>query len=394
MLSPPYDLILLGGGCAALSLANCLARLGPGCPRTLILEPRLAYLNDRSWCFWSGGPSPLDPLVRYRWPGVTLRAGDETVAVDCARTPYQMIPADAFYADALHTIAQCPAIRLQLGTAVVNPPAKVDDRWEVETEAGAFRGTYVIDTRPLPAPDNTSGSALWQSFAGCEIECEAAVFEPSRATLMDFASGNLRDIRFVYVLPMTAHRALIEATVFGPTPLMRGQLAPDLDQAVAARTAGRTFQVLRSEHGILPMRCANPPPHPDPTFVRAGVTAGAARPSTGYAFTRIQRWAGACAACLAVGGAPISHAADPWPLRAMDHLFLTVLRARPQLAPALFLGLFRKTDPARMIRFLSDRATLRDYAAIIAALPLVPFLCEIPHALSNLTHSRAAAVTP
>ena len=50
-----YDLIIIGGGCSdfpgsgALP-SGCSAR---ACARTLIVEPRSRYTNDRSWCFWA-----------------------------------------------------------------------------------------------------------------------------------------------------------------------------------------------------------------------------------------------------------------------------------------------------------------------------------------------------
>jgi lycopene beta-cyclase len=67
----------------------------------------------------------------------------------------------------------------------------------------------------------------------------------------------------------------------------------------------------------------------------------------------------------------------------MDALFLQVIRANTTVAPALFMALFRHVEPPRMIRFLSDQATLSDYVAIIRALPAGLFLREIPPALRH-----------
>jgi lycopene beta-cyclase len=119
----------------------------------------------------------------------------------------------------------------------------------------------------------------------------------------------------------------------------------------------------------------------DATYGKAGLGAGAGRASTGYAFQRIQRWADQCARVLGDGGLPLNHAADPALLRALDYLFVSVLRSWPEAAPSLFLGLFEKTETARMIRFLSDAGTLADYAAVAAALPAGLFIREIPRAL-------------
>jgi lycopene beta-cyclase len=113
------------------------------------------------------------------------------------------------------------------------------------------------------------------------------------------------------------------------------------------------------------------------TYVRVGLFAGAARPATGYAFQRIQRWAAHCAARIADGGPPVVHAKDPWLLARMDRLFLSVLQRQPQLAPQIFVDLFSRVDSQRVIRFLSDQARHSDYAAIVLALPFRPFLRQL-----------------
>ena len=107
------------------------------------------------------------------------------------------------------------------------------------------------------------------------------------------------------------------------------RLANELASSIAERVRGAAFTILRSESGILPM---GPLPFKRPkngTYIKAGLTAGGLRPSTGYAFQRIQKWAKICAERLAVGGPPVGHAADPWTLCAMDRIFLAVLRAQP-----------------------------------------------------------------
>jgi len=55
-------------------------------------------------------------------------------------------------------------------------------------------------------------------------------------------------------------------------------------------------------------------------------------------------------------------------------LFLKLVRARPDLAPDLFVALFAGTDPQSVIRFLSDRATLGDYARVVGSLLPGPLL--------------------
>ena len=385
-----FDLIILGGGCAGLSLATRLAELGRESPTTLIIEARTHYTLDRTWCFWDDGATRLRPLIQHRWQKMTVRAAGRAVTVDCGAKPYCLLPADAFYSAAAAAIGFNGRLDLSLGMRPHVEPRKVGNKWVVEAKPSIFTAKMVVDTRPVQKPK--SGNAiLWQSFYGREIECDAAVFDPARAELMDFADGHDRDIRFTYVLPLSPTRALIETTVFGPDPHSPLALAKELDVAIKRYTGSAGYYVRRREDGILPMGIASAAANTDPTYVRAGLGNGGARPSTGYAFQRIQRWADCCAQNLQLRSLPLGHAPDPVLLRAMDHLFLSVLRARSAEAPAMFLALFEKVDPARMIRFLSDGGSIVDYAIVAAALPVLPFLAEIPNAFSRTLKLRAAS---
>jgi lycopene beta-cyclase len=104
-------------------------------------------------------------------------------------------------------------------------------------------------------------------------------------------------------------------------------------------------------------------------YVRVGLTAGAARPATGYAFQRIQRWALACQQSLHTNGLPTGHQSDSVVIRQMDAIFLNVLRNHPELGPELFMRLFSKPSSEKLIRFLSDQGRVSDYLAVILALP-------------------------
>ena len=383
------DLIILGGGCAGLSLAMRLAELGPNCPRALIIEERTHYTNDRTWCFWDDGSTRIRPLVQHRWQNMKIQAEGRSVTVDCGAKPYQMLPADVFYAAAIEQISKNKRIQLIMDAFVLALPYKRSGKWQIETSQARHQASIVIDTRPVKKA--TRGAAiLWQSFYGREIECEDAVFNPTCTDLMNFDDGNATNIRFSYVLPVSPYRALIETTVFGPDPLGQPALSSDLSTAVARYVNGVGFRILREENGVLPMGTATAKANPDVTYVRAGVNWGGARASTGYAFQRIQRWADVCAKQLGKGKFPIGHKPDPLLLRGMDHLFLSVLHTRSAAAPAMFLSMFEKVDPARIIRFLSNGGTLLDRAIVASVLPVIPFMKEIPSAFLRSARLREA----
>ena len=370
------DLVVLGGGCAGLSLALRLAEQPGHCRRVAMLESRPGYTNDRSWCFWRLGPHRYASLVKRSWSRIAVRSSSRAVPIECARTPYQLLEAGAFYDHAVRTIEASDGLRLELGVTVLEPPRQVPGGWRIETSAGGLSAAQVIDTRPPRAP-RRGDSALWQSFLGQELVCDRPVFVPGRVELMDFAHDSPGAVAFTYVLPLSPDRALIETTLFDPEPRGPADLARRQQQAVQRLCGAAQTHVLRTEAGILPMGMARPAKALGPGHLHAGLMSGAARPATGYAFQRIQRWADGCSEALGRGEAARAHDPDPLLTQLMDRLFLDVLRTHPERGPELFTRLFGRTATPRIVRFLSDRATLLDRIAVAASLPTGLFLRQL-----------------
>lgn len=371
------DLLILGGGCAGLSLAANLDMNSLHPPSTLILEKRTAYTNDRTWCFWGDASTPYAELATQQWSSFHIRHGHETVHKQCTKTPYRMLESSRFYDASISKIRQSPHIQLKLGEPVFSEPVFSKGRWHVDTRDGPVSAKLVVDTRPQKQAAE-GGAVLWQSFYGFEISCDAAVFNPSSVELMDFHTDAPHGLAFTYVLPITPTRALVEYTVFAAIPLSSEDLEVALLRSIANRIHGAEYQIIRSEAGILPMGLAGPAPQQEPgSYCRAGLSAGAGRAATGYAFQRIQSWSKRCAEAVLAGGLPLAQAKDSFLMRKMDHIFLNVLRSHPKLGPALFTGLFANAESERLIRFLSDQARLSDCLAVVLALPPKPFLSEL-----------------
>lgn len=385
------DLVILGGGCAGLSLGVHLADSSAARYHTLILEDRAEYTNDRTWCFWRDRPHRFSHLVTHEWPAVRVRSAERRVDVDCAATPYQMLPAGAFYTEAERRIESSQSVTLQMDSRVTALPSRIAGGWRIETSSGQLTSRQLIDTRPPRRP--ASGDAiLWQSFVGQEIECVAQVFDPTTVELMDFMDVRDGTVAFCYVLPLSRTRALFEYTVFAQRPLSAAALGSAQQAALLRATRQQPWIVLRQENGTLPMGLTgDPPSSPGPDYVRVGVMSGAARPSTGYAFQRIQRWALSAAASVRQNHFDVAHRPDTVVRRLMDQLFLRVLRDQPERAPELFLRMFGAADPARMIRFLGDRGSAIDCAAVIATLPIALFLGQLCKSMPGMTPTLTGA---
>lgn len=362
MLRPDVDIAILGGGCAGLSVAARLARDGHS---LCVIEPRTSYSDDRAWSFWRTAPDPFEDCVRASWSRWSVCGPNGPVSRGSDHMRYQSVGAGAFYERAQSLIAENPAAALALGRSA-STLRRTTFGWQVDTDAGALSATHVLDTR-TPRRVPTYG----QFFLGWEIRTERAVFDPDCVQLMHFRTARSRGVDFVYTLPFAPDRALVEVTSFAPVSPGQEMFEAWLATEIEALEPG-AYHVMRTEAGALPMEADYSEPAL-PGVIRMGLGGGAARPSTGYAFARIQAQADRVANALRRGDAPVPRLDGP-ATRFMDRVFLQVLQTMPERGPALFESLFRNAPPDRLERFLSGSTHPVDRLSVMASLPTLPFL--------------------
>ena len=93
-----FDYIIIGGGCAGLSLAYELEIKKKLKNKTLaIIDNRTNYNRDKTWSFWKVNPHNFDDCVIKNWKDFSINIPNKTNYVSCARTPYQSINSGLFY---------------------------------------------------------------------------------------------------------------------------------------------------------------------------------------------------------------------------------------------------------------------------------------------------------
>ncbi|MFP4208012.1 MAG: lycopene cyclase family protein [Wenzhouxiangella sp.] len=374
-----FDLLILGGGCAGLSLAMRLAEAGYR-GKVGIVEPRTHYHDDRSWCFWARDDGrdthvSLRGLASRRWRQWRFARYNRSVR-ECSVDgwSYQYVNSLAFYQRALAAIEARPNITLMLGEAA-RAMKSLGGRVHVETADRTLTGNEVVDTRP-PERSRLIEAPLYQCFVGRQVRLDDRTpnaFEPAAVELMTDMRTDQRGFQFSYVLPFDARRALVEVTRFSPAPIAPARLDGEVDELLRRR-GWRVAATDRTECGVLPMGLPHPAGQPAPGVVRAGTGGGALRAASGYGFQRIQRWAADCSASLSRGGPALGQARDGARQRFMDGLFLQVIRDRPRLAPMLFERMACGVPGPVFIRFMSDQAGWADSVRVVASLPPAPFL--------------------
>ena len=371
------DIAILGAGCSGASLAYFLADAGfPG--RIHVFDRRTDFSRSQRWCSWGPVPKRLSGLVSASWDRWRIVSGDVEVLCSLPERPYLHVHAPEFYERIHDRLRHHPNVRLHLGFSVesVTPAGLRGEIRRVATDFGDYDVDLVFDGRPpaesMEAAHGSGEISLLQSFAGLVVASSEAAFDPDTATLMDFGAGDSPELSFVYVLPFSPHRALVESTAFSA-----GAIAYEEHERRVADYLDRlgvgAYTVESRERGCIPMTTRKLPRTSDERHIMIGAAGGATRPSSGYAFVHILRQSESLAGSLMRGE-------HTWrrPIRRkyglLDAVFLDVLEDSPALARESFVRMFARVPTAALVRFLSGDSILRDDLAMIAALDKMPFL--------------------
>ena len=79
-----FDYVIIGAGCAGLSLAYELEIHEKFKNKTLaIIEPRNDYIRDKTWSFWKVATHNFEDCVKKSWNNFSINIPDQTKYVQC-----------------------------------------------------------------------------------------------------------------------------------------------------------------------------------------------------------------------------------------------------------------------------------------------------------------------
>lgn len=361
---------MVGAGAAGLHLA---VRLGEELPkaRILLVDPGFGDLASRTFAFWFEGEPPLAEAIEHTWSTIRVTSAERSVERALGGYRYHVIGGARFRDECLGRLAARGGVHLHLGSA---DDVHSDDERARVTGAGLdATGRWAFDSRvdleAVPAHPSEN-VVLTQRFLGWDVETDEDAFDPAAATLFDFRTDpGHDDVRFLYVLPYSTRRALVEHVALRP-----GGQKEALERYCVDVLGLDRYRIARIESGSSPLTDAVFPRRAGPRHLRVGIAGGRLKPSSGYAFTRIVEDSEAIVRSLVDHGHPFHDLPETnEAFRLLDGLFLRVMRHEPSRMKHVFLRLFERNPTQRVFRFLDERVGVEDVIALGSSLPPGPF---------------------
>ena len=352
-----FDYIIIGGGCAGLSLAYELEINGRLKEKKLaIIETRKEYKRDKTWSFWKMFEHNFQDCVIKSWNNFTINTAEGFRELSNKSFPYQSIDSEKFY-------------------------KKINSKLSTNSNVSFFKNLNDINSKNSLVFNSIfegelNKSKLWQHFQGIEIETSKNIFDDEIVNLMDFNCDQKNDVHFFYTLPFSKNKALIETTWLSDLEdqnLMDYDL--QLENYIKNNLGIKSYKINFMEKGAIPL--FYPSFSNDEKTINIGSAGGMTRLSTGYTFLNIQEHSK-----YIVKNIDKIEKLREYNLgkkyHFLDKIFLRVLKSHPDKMPKIFFEMF-KTSSNSVIKFLSNKSNIFEDIKIISRMPKLIFMKALFH---------------
>ena len=372
-----YDIIIAGAGCAGLSLLYAILNSSILNQQSiLIIDKSFSKSNDRTWCFWEEDKGIFEKLVCKHWEQISVHKQSFSKILTTHPFVYKMIQGEDFYNHVISFARTFQNVHWKESTIqlVDNQENQVKVQMEGENVYGKkiFSSILPQDKLYKISQTNFATSFLWQHFKGWQILFDKPVFNEMQARLMDFNVQQHQATAFMYQLPLTDRKALVEYTLFSKNILDELEYDAAIKKYLDNNYPNCNYRILHEEMGAIPMTTQIFARDEGNIYV-IGTLGNAVKASTGYAFQFIQKQVKNIVNQLENGLAINTHVHNTRH-SFYDAVLLYILAHKLMEGSEIFKRIFEKNKASTIFKFLSNTSTIWEDISIMRCLPTSIFL--------------------
>ena len=333
--------------------------------KILLIDKAPKIKNDRTWCFWEDQSGYFEEIVFNRWDDLKFKTENKTIDLQIAPYQYKMIRGLDFYNHCFKKINSFKNIEIEYGDITIDKLNKISIDGNLLNIDGAivFNSIYA-------KPKSANTFYLLQHFTGWVIETKEPVF--NEATLMDFSIDQSWGTSFIYLLPFSKNKALIEYTLFTSSLLKEEEYEQALKDYIEKQKGISNYSIEEKEFGVIPMTNIKFEPFSNGIY-NIGTIGGQTKGSTGYTFKFIQERADEIVSELIGKGLPSKVSGLNKRHHFYDSTLLHILTNNMVSGKEVFNHLFSKNKANKVLKFLDNKTTILEELRIINSLPKKPF---------------------
>ena len=344
-------------GCAGLSLAMQLKRSSLNFSKVLLIDKDLKNKNDRTWCFWTKEKNNwFDEFVYKRWYKFSFKGDLFEKEITLNPYSYLMIKGIDFYDFCLNELKNDS--RFEILTDEIKEINSKDAFAILKTKEQTYSCNYLFNSAFRTLHKKAHHINYVQHFKGWLVETETDSFNADCPVFMDFSVEQHNDCRFIYVIPLSKTKALIEYTGFSDTGLNDDFYDKELKNYIQNSLNITTYKIIEIEKGDIPMVESDFINPFGDRVVNIGTAGGSSKPSTGYTFYFIQKNTKYIIHQLETGSSKLVSPKRKKRFLLYDKILLEVLDKKEISAKNVFTDLFRKNKIKNLLAFLNEESSV------------------------------------
>jgi lycopene beta-cyclase len=354
-----YDFIIAGMGCAGLSLAIQLKRSSVKFSKVLLIDNDLKNKNDRTWCFWTKEKNNwFDEIIFKRWDKFLFKGNLFEKEITLNPYSYLMVKGIDFYEFCLRELKTDS--RFEIITDNIKEIYSKDAFAILKTKEQTYSCNYLFNSAFRTLNKKASHINYVQHFKGWLVETETNSFNADCPVFMDFNVEQHNDCRFVYVIPYSKTRALIEYTGFSRENLKDDLYDSELKNYIEQKLNLTDYKIIETEKGDIPMVESDFINPFGDRVVNIGTSGGSSKPSTGYTFYFIQKNTKHIVSQLENGSPKLVSPKRKKRFFLYDKILREGLDRKEISAKNVFTSLFRKNKIKNLLAFLNEESSITE----------------------------------
>ena len=324
-----FDIIIAGAGAAGLSLLWRIMNSPVLRDQSvLLIDQSFETKNDKTWCFWEDLNLPAGNLIYHSWKHLLVRIGGNIYSEPIKKYQYKCLKSGDFSGFILKEAEDNN--RVSLLKANIQNFTSNGQAGNVHTSKGDYQSKKIFQSVLKPPEFNNLkvDISLIQHFLGMEINASRHLFDPEVPVFMDFDVPQENGISFMYLLPFSKTRALVEYTIFSNSLIEKKRYRKQIRSYLSTKYGLKknSYSVEREEFGAIPMEDRKYPAKFCDFVWNIGTVGGLPKPSTGYTFNRIQKHSSAIIKALESEKELPENHLSPYRFRVYDLMMLYLLQ--------------------------------------------------------------------
>ena len=374
-----FDYIICGGGASGLLLSNAfISDKFFNDKKILIIERESKTTNDKTFGFWNDKESVLDEMVFKEWEFAEFKDSNSYNTFLLNPYKYKMIKSSQFYSHIGNKILK--ASNFKYLNSNINEIDEINNI--VKTDDGEFNSTIIFSSI-YNEVNFKKYPLLKQHFIGWTIETKSESFDDNKITFMDFSVDQKDEIRFMYILPFSKNKALVEYTLFSKEIIADNEYEKEIKSYLKKNNI-QGYTIKEKEKGMIPMTCYPFFENNTDTYFQIGTAGGWSKPSTGYTIKNSIKKIDVIVESLKQNK-PLSKIRFKNRFWYYDLLFLDVLIASKGKGSQVFSDLFKNNDPIKIFKFLDENSSVVEELSIFLSVDIKTFVKSLFKRILNFS---------